>query len=227
MSTRAGHDPRLVISIILVTMAMGMLDAISLLHLKIFAGYMTATVLLMAVHIATSESVVLSGFEAIGLYLLGALAGGRLARRNRTTRLDVGDILLIVGSIVGLTAVEWAVQPPGCTYITLGLLAFAMGLQTSATRHAKVADMSLPAATMLLHGLAHNSTFAGGTNPGTWRRLAAISSLFVGAVIGTLTSSHSISIAIALAAAIILIAGGLLHVREHKLLARLDRLTMY
>lgn len=101
MSTRAGHDPRLVISIILVTMAMGMLDAISLLHLKIFAGYMTATVLLMAVHIATSESVVLSGFEAIGLYLLGALTGGRLVRRDRTVRLAVGDVLLVVGTIVG------------------------------------------------------------------------------------------------------------------------------
>nr|WP_298796980.1 YoaK family protein [uncultured Acetobacter sp.] len=227
MSTRAGHDPRLVISIILVTMAMGMLDAISLLHLKIFAGYMTATVLLMAVHIATSESVVLSGFEAIGLYLLGALTGGRLTRRNRTVRLAVGDILVIVGTIVGLTALEWAAQPPGSTYITLGLLAFAMGLQTSATRHAKVADMSLPAATMLLHGLAHNSTFAGGTNPGTWRRLTAISSLFVGAVIGTLTSSHSISIGIGIAASTILTAGALLHVREHKLLAHVDRMTMH
>ncbi|MFT8551846.1 MAG: DUF1275 domain-containing protein, partial [Acetobacter okinawensis] len=43
MTTRAGHDAKLVIAILLVTMAMGMLDAISLLHLKIFAGYMTAT----------------------------------------------------------------------------------------------------------------------------------------------------------------------------------------
>ncbi|AQT04387.1 MULTISPECIES: YoaK family protein [Acetobacter] len=227
MSTRTGHDPRLVISIILVTMAMGMLDAISLVHLKIFAGYMTATVLLMAVHIATSETIVLSGFEAIGLYLLGALTGGRLVRRAHTVRLAVGNVLLGVGSIVGLTALEWAAQPPGCIYITLGLLAFAMGLQTSATRHAKVADMSLPAATMLLHGLAHNSTFAGGTNPGTWRRLTAIGSLFVGAVIGTLTSSHSISIAIAIAAATILSAGALLHLRDHRFLAHLDQITVH
>lgn len=227
MNTRVGHDPRLVAAIILVTMSMGMLDAISLLHLKIFAGYMTATILLMAVHIATSETVVLSGFEAIGLYLLGAVTGGRLTRRDRTTRYAVGDILLRVGLLVGLTALVWAANPPGRTYITLGLLAFAMGMQTSATRHAKVADMSLPAATMLLHGLAHNSSIAGGSNPGTSRRLAAIGSLFVGAVIGTLVSSHSVSVAIAVAGTTILSAGTLLYLREHGLLMRLDRLTIH
>lgn len=227
MSTRAGHDPRLVAAIILVTMAMGMLDAISLLHLKIFAGYMTATVLLMAVHIATSETIVLSGFEAIGFYLLGAMTGGRLTRRDRSIRYAVGDILLRVGLLVGLTALVWAANPPGRTYITLALLAFAMGMQTSATRHAKVADMSLPAATMLLHGLAHNSPFAGGKNPGTWRRLSAICGLFVGAVIGTLVSSHSISVAIAVAGGTILSAGTLLYLREHRLLAGLDNLIVH
>ncbi|MFT8664876.1 YoaK family protein [Acetobacter orientalis] len=227
MNARAGHDPRLVAAIILVTMAMGMLDAISLLHLKIFAGYMTATVLLMAVHIATSETIVLSGFEAIGFYLLGALTGGRLTRRDRTVRYAVGDILFRVGLLVGLTALVWAANPPGRTFITLGLLAFAMGMQTSATRHAKVADMSLPAATMLLHGLAHNSPFAGGRNPGTWRRLAAIGSLFVGAVIGTLVSSHSISGGIAMAGVTILSAGALLYLREHKFLHRFDNLTVH
>lgn len=227
MNARVGHDPRLVAAIILVTMAMGMLDAISLLHLKIFAGYMTATVLLMAVHIATSETVVLSGFEAIGFYLLGALTGGRLTRRDRSVRLAVGDILFRVGVVVGLTALVWAANPPGRTYITLALLAFAMGLQTSATRHAKVADMSLPAATMLLHGLAHNSLFAGGRNPGTWRRLAAIGSLFTGAVIGTLVSSRSVSGGIALAGLTILIAGFLLYLREHKLLNHLDNLVVH
>lgn len=227
MNARAGHDPRLVAAIILVTMAMGMLDAISLLHLKIFAGYMTATILLMAVHIATSESIVLSGFEAIGCYLLGALIGGRLTRREPAIRLAVGTILFRVGVIVGLTALVWAANPPGRTYITLAMLAFAMGLQTSATRHAKVADMSLPAATMLLHGWAHNSPFAGGSNPGTWRRLSAIGSLFVGAVIGTLVSSHTISGSIAVAGITILTAGALLHVREHKLLNHLDKLTVH
>ncbi|AKR48793.1 MULTISPECIES: YoaK family protein [Acetobacter] len=226
MTARTGHDAKLVIAILLVTMAMGMLDAISLLHLKIFAGYMTATIILMAVNIATSQAIVLSGLEAIACYFTGAIIGGRLVRRERHTRLVVGDILLGVGCLVGLAAFVWCAQLSGGIYITLGMLSLAMGLQTSATRHAKLPDMVLPAATMVLHGLAHNSTVAGGTNSGTWRRLAAIASLFVGAVIGTLVSDKNVGIGIAAAGATVFAAGGLLHWRRHPLALHLDKMSI-
>lgn len=127
MTARTGHDAKLVIAILMVTMAMGMLDAISLLHLKIFAGYMTATIILMAVNIATSQAIVLSGLEAIACYFTGAIIGGRLVRRERHTRLVVGDILLGVGCLVGLAAFVWCAQLSGGIYITLGMLSLAWG----------------------------------------------------------------------------------------------------
>lgn len=80
-----GHDARLVVAIILVTMAMGMLDAISLLHLKMFAGYMTASIILIAVNIATSQAIVLSGLEAIGCFYVGAVVGGALSGAGDTS----------------------------------------------------------------------------------------------------------------------------------------------
>ncbi|MFT8417674.1 MAG: YoaK family protein [Acetobacter sp.] len=226
MTTRAGHDAKLVIAILLVTMAMGMLDAISLLHLKIFAGYMTATIILMAVNIATSQAIVLSGLEAIGFYFLGAMIGGRLVRRQRSIRATVGDILLGVGAMVGLAAWIWSANIPGDIYVTLALLSCAMGLQTSATRHAKLPDMVLPAATMVLHGLAHNSSAAGGSSAGTLRRVAAILSLFVGAAIGTLVSGWSVSVGIALAGGTIVVGGCLLLLRKHPLAFHLDRMSI-
>ncbi len=57
-------------------MGMGMLDAISLLHLRIFAGYMTATIILMAVNIATSQAIVLSGLPAFAPPSPAGLASG-------------------------------------------------------------------------------------------------------------------------------------------------------
>ncbi|MFT8676358.1 MAG: YoaK family protein [Acetobacter sp.] len=226
MTTRKGHDARLVVAILLVTMAMGMLDAISLLHLKMFAGYLTASIILIAANIATSQAIVLSGFEAIGCFYLGALVGGRIVRRKRATRLVIGDILLGVGCLMGLTAWIWSCDLPGNTYITLGLLSLTMGLQTSATRHAQLPDMTLPAATVVLHGLAHNSTAAGGDNAGHWRRKAAIGALFLGALMGTLVSRQSVAEGIAGASIIVLAAGLLLHARPAALLTRLDRMSI-
>ncbi|MBO1327023.1 YoaK family protein [Acetobacter suratthaniensis] len=221
-----GHDARLVVAIILVTMAMGMLDAISLLHLKMFAGYMTASIILIAVNIATSQAIVLSGLEAIACFYSGAVLGGRLVRRRRHQRLIIGDMLLGVASLIALAAWIWSAAPPGAPYITLGLLAFAMGVQTSATRHASLPDMTLPAATVVLHGLAHNSSVAGGDNRGSWRRAAAIGALFLGAVMGTLISAHSVAQGIALTAFIIMMAGTVLLVGRLPLVVRLDRISI-
>ena len=221
-----GHDARLVVAIILVTMAMGMLDAISLLHLQMFAGYMTASVILIAVNIATSQAIVLSGLEAIGCFYVGAVLGGRLVRRRRHKRLIIGDMLLGVASLIALAAWIWSASPPGASYITLGLLAFAMGVQTSATRHASLPDMTLPAATIVLHGIAHNSSVAGGDNRGSWRRAAAIGALFSGAVMGTLISAHSVAQGIALTAFIIMMAGAVLLVGRLPLVVRLDRISI-
>ena len=203
---------------------MGMLDAISLLHLKMFAGYLTASIILMAINVATSQAIVFSGLEAIGLFYLGALAGGRLVRRNTSMRLIVGDILLGVSALMGLTAWMWSCHMPGGTYITLGLLSVTMGLQTSAARHARLPDMALPAATIVLHGLAHHSTVAGGDNMGNSRRIAAIIALFIGAVLGSLVPEHNVAMGIAGAGGIILAASLLLRAQRLPLLVQLDKL---
>ena len=218
------HDPRLVIVVIMVTVAMGALDAVSLTHLKVFTGYMTATVILIAVHLTSGESVAGPGVVAITAYLAGAALGGRLVRRSYSRRRPVADLLPGVGALVLVAALIWWQDAAWRYYATLVVLAIAMGLQTSATRHAQVTDLTLPAATMLLHGLMHDSRLAGGPAKGAWRRVAAILALFGGAVLGALVSSVSVPIAIGLVGLLIGTAGGLLYVGDHPLLERLETL---
>ncbi|NVN10168.1 YoaK family protein [Nguyenibacter vanlangensis] len=219
------HDPRLVIAIIMVTVAMGALDAISLTHLNVFAGYMTATVILIAVHLVSGQSILGPGLVAIASYLIGAALGGRLVRRSHSRRRTVADLLMAVGVLVAGAALIWWVNAPWHYYAVLTILAVAMGLQTSATRHAQVTDLTLPAATLLLHGLAHDSRLAGGPSLGVWRRLAAILGLFGGAVLGAVASSVSVSGAIVLVGLTIGCAGFLLYLRDHPLLERLETVS--
>ncbi|MBB2155203.1 DUF1275 domain-containing protein [Gluconacetobacter diazotrophicus] len=216
------HDPRLVIAVIMVTVAMGALDAVSLAHLKVFTGYMTATLILIAVHLASAESILGPGLLAIGSYLIGAAVGGRLVRRAHSRRRTVADLLMAVGTLVLAASAVWWAGMPWRHFMTLVILAIAMGLQTSATRHAQVTDLTLPAATMLLHGLVHDSRLAGGPSRGAWRRLAAILGLFGGAVLGTFVSSVSVAGAIAMVGVTIGCAGFLLYLEDHPLLDRLE-----
>mgnify|MGYP004721176013 CR=1 FL=1 len=128
--------------------------------------------------------------------------------------------------LIAVGAGSWCAGTAGAPYIHLGLLAVAMGVQASAARHASLADMTMPAATIVLHGLAHNSSAAGGDNRGSWRRASAIGALFFSAVMGTLISAHSVAQGIALTAFIIMMAGVVLLVGRLPLVVRLDRISI-
>ena len=116
---------------------------------------------------------------------------------------------MIVG-VAALVAIAAAIDDlmPGADHVAVvAILGLAMGIQTSATRHAAVADMTMPAATMVLHGLAHDSRLAGGTAERTWRRLGVLVGLLVGAAAGTALSGTHVWLGLASTAALILFAG--------------------
>jgi hypothetical protein len=69
-------------------------------------------------------------------------------------------------------------------YATIALLGIAMGGQMSATRHVNVPDMIIPAATSIVHGLAHDSWLAGGNFLRGYRRVGVVLALLTGATAG-------------------------------------------
>jgi uncharacterized membrane protein YoaK (UPF0700 family) len=88
------------------------------------------------------------------------------------------------------------------------LLALAMGLQNATARRLAVPDLTTTVLTLTLTGLAADSTLAGGNAPNLGRRMLAVATMFVGALIGAvLVFQVSISAVLALALAL-LIANG-------------------
>ena len=209
MASEAG-EKRLVAALLLITASTGMLDAVSLLHLGTFTGYMTGTVILIGIHLTGDGDLAGPGLVALAAFMLGAVGGGRLVRRRHPPPKLVGEVLIGVALLVGAAAALDGLRPMPGSFGVIAVLGVAMGLQTSATRHAAVADMTMPAATMILHGLAHDSRLAGGKADRAWRRLGVLAGLLAGAAAGAALSGWRVWLGLAGTAALILAAGALL-----------------
>ena len=146
---------------------------------------------------------------ALAGFVLGGVGGGRLVRRRHPPPRLVGEVLLASAALVALAAAVDAIPLDLDRHLAvIAVLAFAMGLQTSATRHAGVTDMAMPAATMILHGLAHDSHLAGGRAERVWRRGGVLTGLLAGAAVDAALSSLSVPLGL-FATALVAACGGL------------------
>ncbi len=66
----------------------------------------------------------------------------------------------------------------------VGMLAVAMGLQTTAARMLGVPDLTTTVVTLTMTALASESFIGTGANRNTRQRLNAVAAMFVGAVLG-------------------------------------------
>jgi uncharacterized membrane protein YoaK (UPF0700 family) len=132
---------------------------------------------------------------ALGAFLAGAVAGGRLAQYVRPPR----NLLLVAMVIEALCTAAAAVVAGTVTVIGSGwprftiiaLLAAAIGLRNSAVRRLRVPDMSTTVLTTTLTGLASGSWLAGGTNPHARLGTTSVLSLFGGALVGAVLVLHA------------------------------------
>ena len=158
-----------------------------------------------------SEFSVAVSLTAIGSFLFGALAGGRLGsstgeHRGRFLALATYAQVSVVGAAFVVSLASSDVSGGILAYALVVLLAFAMGLQNAAARRLGVPDLTTTVLTLTFTGLAADSRFAGGTNPNIGRRLIATASMFIGALLGAVLIFHvSVSAALAVAVALLLI----------------------
>ena len=207
----ARHGP-LPLLLIVLTVVTGLVDAVSYLKLgHVFVANMTGNVLFLgfAAADATQFSVAVS-LVAMGSFLLGAVAGGRLGssagrHRGRFLALATYAQVCVVGAalLVSLASADVGGGMLACTLVVL--LAFAMGLQNAAARRLGVPDLTTTVLTQTVTGLAADSNFAGGSNPNFGRRLLAIAAMLMGAALGAVLIFHvSVSAALAVAVALLL-----------------------
>jgi uncharacterized membrane protein YoaK (UPF0700 family) len=191
------------------TAVTGLVDAVSYLGVgHVFVANMTGNVVLLgfALSGATGFSVSAS-LVALAAFLVGAVAGGRLAvatSRHRRLWLSTGSAAqtVLVGAAAAATAAGVLRPDAPSRLALLALLGTAMGIQNATARRLAIPDLTTTVLTQTLTGLAAESPLARGANPRPIRRIAAVLVMLGGALVGgTLILHAGLSTSLALAAA--------------------------
>ena len=161
---RDGQLPPLLIALTVVT---GLVDAASFLNLgHVFVANMTGNVVFLGFAIAGASGLsVWASLVALGSFLVGGIAGGRLAGRYGDQRLALLQAALVLQlvAVVGAAVLALRRRRPGSAparYVVIALLAIAMGIQNATVRRLAVPELTTTVLTMTLTGIGADSTLA-------------------------------------------------------------------
>jgi uncharacterized membrane protein YoaK (UPF0700 family) len=192
---------------LVLTVLTGVVDAVSILSLgRVFVANMTGNVVFIGFALAGAPGFSLSAsVAALGGFLVGALVAGRALDRagpHRGLRLRnavAAEFVLVGAGFVVATAVGEPLH--GWVNLVAALAAVAMGIQNTVVRRLAVPDLTTTVLTMTLTGLAADAANV----QVLVRRLLAVTSMLVGALIGALVVLH-VSVAAGLGLATALLA---------------------
>jgi uncharacterized membrane protein YoaK (UPF0700 family) len=209
---RHGPLPALLLVLTVVT---GLVDAVSYLKLgQVFVANMTGNVVFLGFAVADArEFSVLASSTAIGAFLAGALAGGRIGsgsghHRGRLLAVATYIQIVLVGAALVVSTVGADPDSDVVRYFLIVLLALAMGLQNAIARRLGVPDLTTTVLTLTLTGLAADSRLAGGKSPNPSRRLLGAAMMFLGAAVGAFLLFHvGVSAVLALALVLLVLNG--------------------
>jgi uncharacterized membrane protein YoaK (UPF0700 family) len=186
------------VPLLVLTAATGAVDGVSYLALdKVFTGNMTGNVLFLAFRVAGQQGLpIINNLVALLTFMLGAVLGARLTRGpGDGAKLPRSSMrVLIAGTLVTLllSGLWFVVGTPGDTakiYVT-GLLALVLGAQAAAVKHVGIRDLSTVVVTMTMVNLSTDSRAAGGQGAAWLRRLGAIVTMGVGALLSGVLVLH-------------------------------------
>ncbi|TBL27487.1 DUF1275 domain-containing protein, partial [Verrucosispora sp. SN26_14.1] len=182
------------VPLLVLTVATGAIDGVSYLALdRVFTGNMTGNVLFIGFGLAGVPGLpVLNNLVALLAFMLGAVLAARLTRgATGPAKLPrSGLVVLVAGSASTLASAGlWlgTGSPEGIVMLVVtGLLALVLGAQAAAVRHIGIRDLSTVVVTMTMVNLSADSRAAGGVGTAWARRLAAIVSMGLGALVAAL-----------------------------------------
>ena len=191
---------RLLPPLLLLTFMTGLVDAASVLGLgRVFTANMTGNIVFLGFALGGAHDVsIVASLIALASFLAGAACGGRIARADDQQRalriaLTLELVLLLVAAGVAACGDDRAALTRDAVLV---LLAAPMGLQNAAVRKLAVPDVTTTVLTLTLTGVAADSSLAGGTNPRLARRVGAVASMLVGAMVGALLMRRGLAWAI-------------------------------
>ncbi len=175
------------------TFVTGLLDAVGYLALdRVFTGNMTGNVVILGMGMAGEDGLPVAGpAVALGAYVVGAAAVGRLLQRRRGGWEPVVTAVFATGAVVmaAVASVLTVVALDTHTGLSVGLaaiLAILMGAQAATARMLAVADITTVVVTSTLTAYASETLFGPGWLWLTHRRLWAIVVIIAGAFCGAL-----------------------------------------
>jgi uncharacterized membrane protein YoaK (UPF0700 family) len=196
-------------TLLVLTFTTGLLDAVSYLGIgHVFTANMTGNIVFLGFGIAGSGGLpVVAPVISLAAFLAGAGSGGVLASRlaqrhapHMARALSIEVVLVALAAILGAAVKVRANAVSGDAVISL--LAFAMGVRNATIRRVSVPDLTTTVLTMTLTGLAADSQLFGGSGKGSVRRTTAVLAMLVGALAGALLLKTSLSLPLAVAAAL-------------------------
>ncbi len=204
----------------------GVLDAATYLGLHgVFTANMTGNLIFVGLGATGQATVpVLRALLALGGFVLGAALAGRALRRGVSSGAHdrrASYSVLVVGVMLGASAVALAVGPPSTPLLdTLTMvMAVAMGVQAMAARRVGIGDVTTVVVTSTLAGLAGDNPATGGSADGglTGRRALSVATMGLGAVAGAFLMLVSVEVAVGVSTLVTTSAAGVLIVRGHRL----------
>jgi uncharacterized membrane protein YoaK (UPF0700 family) len=187
---RGSKDGPLPPLLLVLTVVTGLVDATSYLKLgHVFVANMTGNVVFLGFGIAGAGGIsVWASLTALGSFLVGGVAGGRIGVRTATNRARqltaaTSTQLLFVADAFVIAAFANHEIGTGSRYALIVLLAIAMGIQNAAARQLAVPDLATTVLTTTLTGIAAD---AGGRGSKVGRRSLSVAAMLVGALIGGL-----------------------------------------
>jgi uncharacterized membrane protein YoaK (UPF0700 family) len=194
--TRA-RDERSVLALLLaLTLLSGMIDAVCFLGLgRVFTANMTGNVVLIGFAAAGAPGFsVIASLTSLGVFLVGAVAGGQLTARvpsrSRVLALALTLEAVFVAAAASVACTAATVATGWGRYTTIALLAFAMGIRNTVVLRLSIPEMTTTVLTRTLTGLAADSFLAGGNNRHVVRRVGSVVAMLAGAALGAALFLH-------------------------------------
>lgn len=197
--------PALLAALLLLTVSTGVIDAVSFLGLgHIFTANMTGNIVFLGFAVAGAPSLsVARSLASLGSFLLGAIAGGRMAHRlAESARRRWLLFSALLEALLLAAAALATLLLPNPPYAVIFTTAFAMGLRNATVRRLAVPDLTTTVLTLTLTGVAAESSPAGGANPRAGRRLAAVATMLAGAASGVLLLHYGLAAPLAVCASL-------------------------
>jgi uncharacterized membrane protein YoaK (UPF0700 family) len=212
----ASTPPSLVRTLLALTLASGLVDAVCYLGLgRVFTANMTGNVVVLGFAAAGAAGFsVPATLTSLALFLVGAICASRAAvpiaagGRSRLLLVAIGTetVFVAAGALVAFLVPSVGQGWP--RYLVIALLAFAMGVRNATVRRLAVPDMTTTVLTMTLTGLAADSFLAGGQNQGSVRRASVVLAMLAGAVVSAALYLHiGAALPLLIAAALVAVAG--------------------